>query len=125
MKNIVYRVSSRFFLTAAMTKRIEHRIRLLYPADRYSIIKRTEVYLIKMYALSLVIAAGMLISADFSLYYGCLVAVIVYVMILSHVNTELGKQEVKLLSMFEEFISEVHFHYQFNGMLYVAIEKAI
>lgn len=125
MKNIVYRVSCRFFLTAAMTKRIEHRIRLLYPADRYSIIKKTESYLIKIYILSLVIAAGMLIFADFSLYYGCLVAVIVYVMILSHINTQLGKQEVKLLSMFEGFISEVHFHYQFNGMLYEAIEKAI
>lgn len=125
MKNIVYRISRRFFLTAAITKRIEHRIRLLYPADRYSIIKRTEVYLIKIYILSLAIGAGMLIFADFSLYYGCLVAVIVYVMILSHVNTQLGKQEVRLLSMFEGFISEVHFHYQFNGMLYEAVEKAI
>lgn len=125
MKNIVYRVSSRFFLTASITKKIEHRIRLLYPADRYSIIKRTEAYLIKIYILSLAAAAGMLIFADFSLYYGCIVAVIVYVMILSHINTELGKQEVKLLSMFEEFISEVHFNYQFNGMLYEAIEKAI
>lgn len=55
MKNIVYRISRRFFLTAAITKRIEHRIRLLYPADRYSIIKRTEVYLIKIYILSLAI----------------------------------------------------------------------
>jgi hypothetical protein len=125
MKNIVYRVSSRFFLTAPLTKKIEHRIRLLYPADRYSVIKRTENYLIKMYILAFAVVAGMLVFADFSLYYGCLVAVIVYVMILSRINTELSKQEVKLLLMFEEFISEVHFHYQFNGMLYEAIEKAI
>lgn len=125
MKGIVYRASSRFFLTSSITKKIEHRIRLLYPADRYSIIKRTEAYLIKIYILSGAAAMGMLIFADFSLYYGCLVAVIVYVMILSHINTELAKQELKLLSMFEEFIAEVHFNYQFNGMLYEAIEKAI
>ena len=125
MRNIVYRISSRFFLTSAITKKIEQRIRLLYPADRYSIIKKTESYLIKMYILSLAAAGGLLLFADFSLYYGCLVAVIVYVMVLSHINTELGNQELKLLSMFEEFISEVHFNYQFNGMLYEAIEKAI
>lgn len=125
MKNIIYRVSSRFFITSSMTRKIEHRISLLYPADRFSVIRKTESYLIRIYILAAIAAAGLLIFADFSLYYGCIVAVIVYVMIISHINTELGKQEVRLLLMFEEFISEVHFHYQFNGMLYEAIEKAI
>ncbi len=125
MKNLVYRISANFFLTSGLTRRIEHRISLLYPASRYSVIKMSEKYLIKVYLAALLAVAGLLAFAEISLYYGCLVTMVVYVMVNSFINTELGRQEEKLLKLFEEFISEVHFHYQFDGMLYEAVEKAI
>ncbi|MFQ9934494.1 MAG: hypothetical protein ACLRVQ_08720 [Lachnospiraceae bacterium] len=124
MKNIVYRISRKFFLTAGLTKKIQHRISIFYPSTKYSIIKRTQNYLIKVYMASLIAAAGLLAFAEISVYYSFLAAMVVYVMADAYINTELGRQEVKLLCMFEEFISEVHFNYQFDEMLLEAIEKA-
>lgn len=112
-------------MTRGLTRKLEHRIELLYPATRYSVIRQTERYLIRTYIAALLVIAGLFVFAEFSIYYGCLAAVIVYVMISSHINTELAGQELRLLGMMEEFVSEVHFNYQFNGMLYESVEKAI
>lgn len=125
MKNIVYRICNKFFLTAGLTRRIHHRITLLYPADRYSVIQKTEKYLIKIFISAILAGMGLFFFSELSIYYGCLVAMIVYIMVNSMINSALAREELRLLQLLEEFIVEVHFNYQFNCMIIEAIQGAI
>lgn len=125
MKNLVYQISSRFCLTAGITKRIEHKVYLLYPSTKYSVIKKTQRYLIRMYIIILFIMAALFAFTEISLYYSCLAGIVAYVIADSYINTALSRQELKLLEYFEEFINELHFNYQFNNMLIYSFEKAI
>lgn len=125
MRNIVYRYSSRFFLTSELTKRIESRISILYPSTRYSIINRTAEYLIRIYILALVMIAGLFIFADFSLYYAMISALVTYAVVNSKIYGDLDKLEIKLLMQLEKFVSDVKFRFQYDGMLEEAIQDAI
>ncbi len=125
MSNLVYRVSLKFFLTSSLTKKIQHKISLIYPSTKFSIIKKTGEYLIRIYVLSLLVTFGMFIFSEFSFYYSCLVVIVIYAMMNSHINTDIAKQELKLISYLDEFITEVHFNYQFNKMIEDSIDKAI
>ena len=125
MRNLVYRVSLRFFLTSSLTKKIQHKISLIYPSTKFSIINKTGKYLIRIYVLSLLVAFGMFLFSEFSFYYSCLVVIVIYAMMNSHINTDIERQELKLISYLDEFITEVHFNYQFNKMIEDSIHKAI
>lgn len=125
MNNIIYKMCSSCFLTSGLVRKIEQRVYILYPSTKNSVIKRTERYLKKMIILALSVTIMLMIFAELSFYYTCLVGVLVYVIANSYVNTSLLKQELKLISMFEEFITEVHFRYQFEENVLKAIEDAI
>lgn len=125
MRNIVYKYSRKFFLTAELTKRIESRVSILYPSTRYSIINRTAEYLIRVYLIAAVMIAGFFVFADFSLYYTMICALVTYAVVHSKIYGDLDKLEMKLLLQLERFVSDVKFRFQFDGMLEEAIQDAI
>lgn len=125
MNNIVYRICRKFFLTAGIIRKIEQRVFVLYPSTKYSVIKKTQDYMIKMFFVSLILFLGLWAFSDISFYYTCIVLVIVYVVSNTYINTTLIKEELKLLLYFEEFVTEVHFRYQFEGNVLSSIETAI
>jgi len=70
-------------------------------------------------------AAGLLIFADFSLYYAMVCALMVYAVVNSKIYGDLDKLEIKLLLQLEKFVSDVKFRFQFDGMLEEAIQDAV
>lgn len=125
MKNIIYKVSLKFFLTADMTKRIESRISILYPSTKYSIINRTAEYLMRIYMIVLLLLVALFGFADFSVYYMMISFIVIYAVINSKIYNDLDMLEIKLLMQLEKFVSDVKFRFQFDGMLEEAIQDAI
>ncbi|MDE7309274.1 MAG: hypothetical protein K2N61_11560 [Lachnospiraceae bacterium] len=125
MRSIVYKYSRKLFLTSELTKRIESRVAILYPSTRYSIINRTAEYLIRIYIMAGLMAAGLFIFADFSIYYAMLCSLMVYAVVNSKIYGDLDKLEIKLLLQLEKFVSDVKFRFQFDGMLEEAIQDAV
>ena len=125
MRNIVYKYSRKFFLTAELTKQIESRVSILYPSTRYSIINRTAEYLIRVYLIAVVMTMGLFVFADFSLHYAMICAIITYAVVHEKIYGDLDKLEIKLLLQLERFVSDVKFRFQFDGMLEEAIQDAI
>lgn len=125
MKSIIYRYSSRFFLTSELTRRVESRVILLYPSTRYSVINRTAEYLIRLYLAAVLVLFGLFLFAEFSVYYATVSAVVVYAVINGKVYKDLDKLELRLLFQLEKFVADVKFRFQFDGMLEEAIQDAV
>ena len=125
MKNIIYRYSKKFFLTAELTGRIESRVAILYPSTKYSIIQRTAEYLMRIYVVAVIAMTGLFVCAEFSVYYGMMAIMVVYAVINTSIYEALDKLEIKLLLQLEKFVSDVRFRFQFDGMMEEAIQDAI
>ncbi len=125
MKSIIYKFSSGFFMTSQMTKRIENRISILYPATRYSVIKMTADYLIKIFLTAFIAGMLLMVFAEFSLYYAMIVFLVVYALAGSRVYSELDRLEMKLLMSLQKFLEDVKYRFRFDGMLEEALQDAI
>ena len=125
MKNIIYNFSLRFFLTSQMTKRIENRISILYPATKYSLIKKTSEYLIRIYITAIVAVVLLTMFAEFSLYYALIVFLVLYGLISNRIYTELDKLEMSLLMDLQKFLEDVKYRFRFDGMVEEAMQEAI
>lgn len=117
MKNIVYKFSSKFFLTKNLTFSIMNRLNIVYPSNKSSIIKKTEEYLLSVYFFGICIIFGMLIFSDYSLYYSIIIGITVAVIFGEKINEKFSKLEYKVLMQLLKFIEDVKFRFQFNGML--------
>ncbi len=125
MRNIIYNFSKGFFLTAQMTKRIENRISILYPATRYSLIKKTTEHLLKIYITAAVAAVLLMVFADFSLYYALIVFLVLYALVSNRIYAELDKLEMTLLLALQKFLEDVKYRFRFDGMIEEALQEAI
>ena len=125
MKNIIYKFSLRFFLTSQMTKRVENRISILYPATKYSLIKKTSEYLIRIYITATVAVVLLTMFAEFSLYYALIVFLVLYGLISNRIYTELDKLEMSLLMDLQKFLEDVKYRFRFDGMVEEALQEAI
>ena len=125
MRSIIYKYSSRFFLTSELTKRLEHKIFLLYPSTKYSVMNRTAECLVRLYLAAFLVLTGLLWFAEFSLYYATLCMIIVYAVVNGKIYGDLDRLEIRLLSQLETFVSDVKFRFQFDGMLEEAIQDGI
>lgn len=125
MRNIIYRFSKGFFLTAQMTTRIENRITILYPATRYSLIKKTSESLVKIYITAGIATMLLMVFADFSLYYALIVFLVLYALISNRIYAELDKLEMVLLMALQKFLEDVKYRFRFDGMLEEALQEAI
>lgn len=125
MRNIVYRWSKSFFLTSGLTARIENRLRILYPSNISSIIRKTEEYLIKLYFSGFLTVAGLLMFAEFSVYYAVLTGMVIFIMFQEKMNEDFNRLEYKLLEQLLKFVEDVKFRFQFDGMLERSLIDAI
>lgn len=125
MKSTIYKFSSKFFLTAQMTKRIEDKISILYPATKYSIINMTVEYLLKIYATVFIAGLMLMLFADFSLYYAMVVFLVLYALAGNRVYSELDRLEIKLLICLQKFLEDVKYRFRFDEMLEEALQDAI
>lgn len=111
--------------TKEFVKRIQNRISILYPASRTYIIKKTSDTLLRVFIVSIIAVAGMMMFADMSLYYVLITIAMIYVISTSVVYSSLDKTETKLLTGLEQFITDVRYRFRFDGMVEEAIEDAI
>ncbi len=125
MNNFLYRFSKNFFITSEMTRKVESKISILYPANRLSIIAQTEKYLFKIYLLVISLIFILMLFAEFSIYYSVVIGIVIYALINSSIYAGLYKLELKLLYQLERFIVEIRYNYQFDGMIEESIENAI
>ncbi len=125
MKNIIYRFSKSFFLTSQMTKRIENRIAIIYPATKYSLIKKTTEYLIRIYITAVIATVLLMVFADFSIYYALVVFLVLYALVSNRIYTELDRLEMSLLLELQKFLEDVKYRFRFDGMLEEALQEAI
>ncbi len=125
MKAVIYRYSKKFFLTAKLTRQIERRIRILYPADKNDVINRTGKILIGLYAAGILAVAGLFLFADFSLYYCMVAGMVLYAIVNTKVYGDLDRLELRLLKQLEKFVADVKFRFQYDGMIEDALQDAI
>ena len=125
MKNIVYKASVTIPFTRNLTKRIEGNIRLLYPSNNSSILKKVNEYLIKLYLSGLLIVFGLYAFADVSLYYAILTGIVLYVIFTEKIIEDYIKLENKILKQLLMFIEDIKFRFQFDGMLEQALIDSI
>ncbi len=125
MKNIIYNFSNRFFITSQMTKRIENRISIMYPSTKYSLIKKTEASLMKIYLTVVVAIVLLMIFAEFSLHYAMVVFLVSYALVSNRIYVELDRLEIKLLEELQKFLEDVKYRFRFDGMLEEALQEAI
>ena len=117
MKNIIYKLCSRFFITSGIISRIEGRITILYPADRQSVIYKTVQELIKMVLLSGVMIMLLVYFSDIEPYVVLIIFATVYFVGNAFLHKQLERLETKLLENMLKFIEAVKFRFQFDGML--------
>ena len=108
MKSLIYRISSKFFLTSRMTKRIEKRMSILYPTTRFSLIKKTAEYLIAVYVTVAVAAVLLMMFAEFSLYYTLIVFLVLYALAGNRIYSQFDKLEMSLLYSLQKFLDRFH-----------------
>ncbi len=124
MINIIYRISSKFFLTAGLMSRIEGRISILYPTDVKSVRKKSVMQLIRIYAMVMAMAVGLMYFAKVELYMVLIAALTMYFVANNRAYRQLEKLETGLLEHMLKFIEAVKFRFQFDGMLQEAILDA-
>lgn len=125
MRNIVYRVSKAFFLTADVVRHIEGRMTILCPVNKDEIGKKVGEQLMKTYFICAVTIVLLYMFADVSIYFTVVVGMTLYAVVDSNMHNSLNKLEVGLLSEFLSFIENVKFKFQFDGMIEEALLDAI
>lgn len=124
MTDILYKLSSRFFLTAGLMTRIEGRVSILYPTDRQSVKRKTLAQILQIYIMVIAMTIGLMYFADMKLYMVIIVATTVYFVANNRAYRQLEKLEIELLEYMLKFIEAVKFRFQFDGMLQEAILDA-
>lgn len=125
MKNTVYKISKKFYLTKQLTNNIENRLRIFYPSNRSSIINKTAEYLIGLYITGIFILAGLYVFSEISVYYSVLAGIVIYVIFQEKLNEDFEKFEYRLLEQLLKFVEDIKFRFQFDGMLEQSLIDAI
>ena len=125
MRNIVYRISKSFFLTADMVRHIEGRIAILCPSNKDEVRSKVGGQLLKAYVLCILTVVILYMFADVSIYFTVVVAITLCAVVDSSMHNSLNKLEVQLLNEFLSFIENVKFKFQFDGMIEEALLDAI
>jgi len=125
MRDFVYRVSKKCFLTADMTRRIEGRMSILYPSDGIYIARKTGAQLLKLYLMALTMICMLTFFEGISLYFMVVICMTVYAVLNSFIYRGFEKLELQILEHMLRFIEAVKFRFQFDGMLEEALLDAI
>lgn len=125
MKNTVYRISKRLFITRQLTSKIENKLRIFYPSNRSSVINKTAEYLIGLYITGIMILFSLYMFSEISVYYSVLVGIVIYVVFQEKLNEDFEKFEYKLLEQLLKFVEDIKFKFQFDGMLEQSLIDAI
>lgn len=129
MKNfilkITYKIFMNFFLTSDITKRLYNRLSIVYPLTKNAIPNIIARMYIKLISLLLIVVFSLMIFANISVYYMAIVVLMSYVICSNYIYKSLEELQVKLLVQLEQFITDVRFRFQFDGMLLEALLEAI
>lgn len=125
MKCFLYKFCFQNKITKSIVKRIENRLKIIYPLDSQTLIRKTEQEFIK-----LILMAVLFMTIIFSLgrvsFYFCITgAVLLYVQGLNSIYSGYDRLEIKLLKQFEKFIQDIRFQFRFDGMLEEAMQEAV
>ncbi|NLL93655.1 MAG: hypothetical protein GX225_05945 [Clostridiales bacterium] len=125
MKNIVYKLSIKMPGLKHIVQKIEGRLSILYPANRNSIICKTNMYLIKTYISAILVILGLCFFAEVSLYYSVLTGIIIFIIMDEKIDSGFEQLDTKVLKQLLKFVEDVKFRFQFNGMLEEALQESI
>ena len=125
MKYFLYDFCSKNRISKSMVKRIENRLKIIYPMDSQALIWRTEQELIKLIMMAVLFMAVILFLGRVSFYFCIAGAVLLYAQGLNSVYSGYDRLEIKLLKQFEKFIQDIRFQFRFDGMLEEALQEAV
>lgn len=125
MKHIIYRVFKRLGILKSFVKQIETRMEILYPKSREKVIRYTELELIKIFIVTCIVIASIVIYGKVSMVYVFMAACVIGVLTKSIVYARYDQLEIKLLRQFERFINDVKFRFKYDGMIDEAILEAV
>jgi len=109
-----------FKLTSGIIADIEKRVSVFYPSSRLNIINMTMKHLVKLLLLNMSVVIFM-IFMKFKFYYVIIMLLVMYMMSVGYLRSSFDKNEIRLLRMFEKFVSELRYKYQ----LYPVVEEAL
>ena len=125
MKYFLYDFCSKNRITKSMIKRIENRLKIIYPVESQTLIRKTEQELIKLILIAVLFMTIILLLGRVSFYFCIAGTVLLYVQGLNSVYSGYDRLEIKLLKQFEKFIQDIRFQFRFDGMLEEALQEAV
>lgn len=125
MNQLSYRLLSKWFVTTEFVKRIEKKMKILYPSDVRTIQKKTSQVINRLIICSICAAVGLFFLGDLTVYYLLLVIGIIYILITNMIYENFYKIETRLLRSFEKFITDVRYQFQLDDIVDTAIQDVI
>lgn len=125
MKYILYNFFSNNRITKHMVKRIENKLKIIYPMDHEALIWTTEKELIKLILIAAVFMTIIFLAGRISFYFCIAGAALLYAQGLNSIYSGYDRLEIKLLKQFEKFIQDIRFQFRFDGMLEEALQEAV
>lgn len=108
-----------------MINRIENRLKIIYPMDSQTLIRKTEQKLIKLIFMAVLFMTIIVLLGRVSFYFCIAGAVLLYAQGLNSIYSGYDRLEIKLLKQFEKFIQDIRFQFRFDGMLEEALQEAV
>lgn len=125
MRYFLFKFCSENRITKNMTKRIENRLKIIYPMDTQTLVRKTERELIKLILTVCFFMMVIVLMGRLSFYFFISGAVLLYVQGLNSIYSAYDCLEIKLLKQFEKFIQDIRFQFRFDGMLEEALQEAV
>lgn len=125
LRNIIYRIFSKFKLTSGFVKVIEDRMDIMYPGNKELVIKITEKEIIRLVMVNLLIFILMVLYGKADICYIIMAVIIMMIVTKDTVYSRFDKIEIALLKSFEKYIQDVRFKFKYDGMIDEALKEAL
>ena len=125
MKNIIYRVFSKFGLTKNIVKNIEERMELMYPGNRELVLKITQREIVKILIVNILVFCVLVIYGKIDFCYVVMAMIVIMILTKSMVYSKFDREEISLLKSFEKYIQDVRFKFKYDGMIDEALKEAL
>ena len=106
-------------------KKTKTRVKIIYPADNYSINKETSKILAKGTLIWVGIGIFIILTCKLDVFYFCFGFVIDTVLLTSYVDRKLDMEELKVLSQLDMLITKIRHYYENKRDPVYALEMAL
>lgn len=125
MKNIIYRIFSKFRLTKNIVKNIEERMELIYPGNRELVLKITQWEIMKIFVVNVLVFCVLVVYGKIDFCYVVMAMIVMMILTKSMVYSKFDKEDISLLKSFEKYIQDVRFKFKYDGMIDEALKEAL